>query len=134
MDTEANKKLIRQFFDAVNSNDAGAIGECLHDELNWWIAGSIRISGNKNKRAMLLGFKLIHRVFSGFRFNVEELTAEADRVSVTAQSHAKHPSGRAYNNHYHFLMQIREGRICDVKEYFDTQHAEWIEHGNEVSG
>ena len=127
---ETNKQIVRKFFDAVNRNDTAAINANLHDELDWWIVGAIKISGHKNKRAMGLGFKLIHRVFKDFHFVLEEFTAESDRVAVTAQSHGVHPSGRRYNNHYHFLFKIRDGLIVDVREYFDTHHAEWIEHGD----
>ncbi|MCB1325364.1 MAG: nuclear transport factor 2 family protein [Spirochaetales bacterium] len=126
---ETNKQIVRDFFEAVNRNDADGISAKLHEDLDWWIVGAIKISGHKNKRAMALGFKLIHRVFEGFHFVLEEFTAESDRVAVTAQSHAVHPSGRKYNNHYHFLFKIHDGLIANVKEYFDTHHAEWIEHG-----
>lgn len=130
MSTEDNKRIVRQFFDLLNAKDHKGISALLADDHDWWILGNIPLSGHKDKRAIQLGFKLIHRVFEGFAFTLHDLTAEENRVAVTAESHAKHPSGRAYNNHYHFLFWIENKQIARVKEYFDTQHALWIEHGD----
>jgi ketosteroid isomerase-like protein len=40
----------------------------------------------------------------------------------------KQLAGRLYNNQYHTLMRIRDGKICEVREYNDTQysHAVWF--------
>ncbi len=44
-------------------------------------------------------------------------------MAVEAESHGEHASGRLYNNHYHFLMVIRGGKVQEFKEYLDTEHA-----------
>jgi len=31
-------------------------------------------------------------------------------------------NGRVYDNEYHMLITLRDGRIAAVKEYYDTQH------------
>ena len=31
-------------------------------------------------------------------------------------------NGRTYNNEYHFLIEIRDGKIAAVREYLDTMH------------
>ena len=33
------------------------------------------------------------------------------------------PSGKIYNNTFHYLLTFRDGKIATVKEYFDTYHA-----------
>ena len=32
-------------------------------------------------------------------------------------------NGKTYQNKYHFLMIVRDGKIHQVKEYLDTMHA-----------
>ena len=59
----------------------------------------------------------------GIDFTVHALTAEGDRVAAEVESHAPLVSGTTYNNHYHMLFEIRDGRIQVVKEYADTAHA-----------
>ena len=31
-------------------------------------------------------------------------------------------NGRIYNNLYHFLFVVRDGKVLQVKEYLDTMH------------
>lgn len=75
-----------------------------------------------------LVFKMIFRGFDSFAFTLHDLTA-GYRVAVTAESRGDHKSGKKYNNHYHFLFFIKDGKISRVKEYFDTEHAMWLEAG-----
>ena len=59
----------------------------------------------------------------GLIFTLYGMTAEDDRVALEAESHGVHKSGKQYNNHYHFLFRIRDGKIAEIKEYADTAHA-----------
>jgi ketosteroid isomerase-like protein len=51
------------------------------------------------------------------------MTAEGDRVAVEAESRGLHVSGKLYNNLYHFLLVVREGKVHEFKEYLDTKLA-----------
>jgi hypothetical protein len=59
----------------------------------------------------------------GLAFEVHSMTAEGDRVAIEAESKGMHVSGKKYNNLYHFLMRMRDGKIVEWKEYMDTMHA-----------
>ena len=39
------------------------------------------------------------------------LTAEGDRVAAETESYAELSNGRVYNNHYHFVFELSDGRI-----------------------
>ena len=54
------------------------------------------------------------------------MVAEGDKVAVEAESYAKTVTGGVYNNHYHFLITVRDGQIAGVKEYMDTLHAKQV--------
>jgi ketosteroid isomerase-like protein len=60
----------------------------------------------------------------GLHPEIQHLTAEDDRVAaelvIRGRSKA---SGRDYENHYHFLFVIREGRIVEFHEHLDTLYA-----------
>lgn len=128
MSLTENKEIIKKFFTCMNEQNYKDGFELLADELNWWILGNIPVSGNYDKRKISLGLKMLGRNFEGFQFTLHTMTAEEDRVSVIAESRGKRKSnGKNYNNHYHFLFTVRAGKITDVKEYFDTVHAVWIE-------
>ena len=56
--------------------------------------------------------------------DVQEMVAEGDQVCVQLVIRAKTARGEDYENHYHFAFRLRDGRICGVREYFDTLYAE----------
>ena len=60
---------------------------------------------------------------TGIKFNITGITAEGDRVAVEIDGEAVHASGETYNNQYHFLLIIKDGKILELKEYMDTQLA-----------
>jgi ketosteroid isomerase-like protein len=46
------------------------------------------------------------------------------RVAVEATSAAENvKNGKSYRNQYHFLMELKNGKIHAVREYLDTMHA-----------
>jgi uncharacterized protein len=60
----------------------------------------------------------------GIRFEVLSLTAEDDRVACESEGQSTLSTGVEYNNHYIHLLRFRDGKICEVREYMDTQLAE----------
>ncbi len=127
MNLEENKQIVRNYFQRMNDKQFSQAVELLSDDLIWWIIGRTKVSGKNDKRTVQLGFKLLHRTFSDFHFILHDFTAEENRVSLTAESKGRHSNGKLYNNHYHFLFTIENGKIQSAKEYLDTEHAIWIE-------
>jgi hypothetical protein len=62
----------------------------------------------------------------GIRFRILHLTAEADRVAVEARGSSTLMNGNQYNNEYHFLIFIRDGKVYKFMEYLDTQLADEV--------
>jgi hypothetical protein len=50
------------------------------------------------------------------------MTAEDDRVSVEAESYGEITNGKTYENIYHFMFVIRDGKVAAIREYMDTEH------------
>ena len=57
-----------------------------------------------------------------FEFEDPIVTAEGDRVCFATESRAKLKNGNLYNNTYHFLQIIRDGKIVETREYNDPAH------------
>jgi hypothetical protein len=53
---------------------------------------------------------------------VTGVTAEGDRVAIEGTGRGRLLNGRDYDNRYHFLMIVRDGRVLSVREYMDSQH------------
>ncbi|WP_156681199.1 nuclear transport factor 2 family protein [Sphingomonas profundi] len=48
-------------------------------------------------------------------------TCEGDRVAVEATAATLLANGQTYRNRYHFLFELRDGRIVSSREYCDTR-------------
>jgi len=124
MSAEDNKKLVIGFFESMNSGNGAAVMNALADSATWWVAGNFPLSGTKTKAQFgeLMG-QLGPKIDGALRVTPTACTAEGDRVAVEAESYAKMKNGKTYQNLYHFLFVVRNGKIQQVKEYLDTMHA-----------
>ncbi len=59
----------------------------------------------------------------GLRFSILGTTAERDRVAVEAESYGMTREGKLYNNVYHLLVLLADGKIRAAREYLDSGHA-----------
>ena len=102
------------------------------DGASWWVSGRLEgFSGRYDKVSfgpLMEGAKALYR---GGALTITPLamTAEGDRVAVEAEGHAELLDGRVYAPHYHFLVSLRGGKVFEVREYLDTQHAKDIFFG-----
>lgn len=124
MSAEDNKKLVLGFFESMNSGNGAAVMNALADSATWWVAGNFPLSGTKTKAQFgeLVG-QLGAKIDGALRLTPIACTAEGDRVAVEAESYARMKNGKTYQNQYHFLFVVRNGKIQQVKEYLDTMHA-----------
>ena len=138
MDVKANKQLARELFARFSVNDIAGALELLADDVRWWIAGkpdAQPASGEHDKRWMA---RLFHNMTSqldgAMQMTVRGLIAEGDKVAVEVVGDGKLLDGRRYQNEYHLLLTIRDGKIAAVREYLDTQHvvATWFAPAKQV--
>jgi ketosteroid isomerase-like protein len=120
----ANKQIARTFLKALGSGDVAALKSVMTDDVVGTTAGYSAISGSRNGAAICaIAAALPQITEAGVEFEILHLTAEDDRVAAEVQGHATMTNGKSYNNQYHFLFFIRDGRICKLMEYLDTELA-----------
>jgi len=91
------------------------------------VAGSFPLSGTMTKAKFCELFGNVGgSTEGGLRITPKGITAEGDRVAVEAESYAKLKNGRTYQNQYHFVFVVRDGKVQQVKEYMDTMHANQV--------
>ena len=121
--TDQNKKITRDFFEALSTGSNKYLDFYTDDSIIW-TAGNNSIGGTRTKKEVVTFAENILSVFpSGITFNITGITAEDERVAVEISGEAIHASGETYNNQYHFLLRIKDGKILELKEYMDTQLA-----------
>jgi ketosteroid isomerase-like protein len=133
MNIEQNKALAREFFARFSANDIPGVLDMLADDVSWWSAGKpdlVPVTGVRNKERIARVFNgMLAQLKNGLEMAVKGMTAEGDKVAVEVESRGELQNGRVYNNEYHFLMTLRDGKISAVKEYYDTHHvhATWFQ-------
>ncbi len=121
-DIEANKQLVRNFMDAMSRGAVQELLDAYAEDGYVQTMGSTPISGKYDKAQIEEFAGGIYDAFpSGLEFTIHGMTAEGDRVAVEAESNGAHVSGQNYNNFYHFLFIVRDGKVCSLTEYLDTQ-------------
>ena len=121
--TDQNKKITKEFFRALSTGSDQYLDFYTNESIIW-TAGGNAIGGTRTKKEVVSFAQNILSAFpSGITFNITGITAEDERVAVVISGEAIHASGETYNNQYHFLLRIKDGKILELKEYMDTQLA-----------
>ena len=129
MSIEANKAVVRRYFKAIEEADYDTIETLLADQVRFWLPPSVpdgvEFAGRHEvMRNIVESIAGLYDTRVGLHPEILHLTAEDDRVAaelvIRGRSKA---SGRDYENHYHFLFVIRDGRIAEFHEHLDTLYA-----------
>lgn len=127
MSTEQNKKLAIELFARFTASDIAGVMATMTDDATWLIPGKPDASPaaglyTKEKISGLF-HTMLKRLKSGLKMTVKSAIAEGDKVALEVESLGELTNCRVYNQHYHFLIEFRGGKICAVREHLDTQHA-----------
>ena len=127
MSAEDNKKVVVNFFENFSAGKAETALGMMSDTATWTVMGkpeNFALAGTKTKAQFTELLKGIGAAMpKGLRVTPKAMTAEGDRVAVEAESYGETAKGKVYNNQYHFLIEVRGGKIQAVREYLDTIHA-----------
>ncbi len=122
MSTEANKQFIRDFFKAMSNGDGDALAAAYHPEGKLMTMGNTLISGTRGVEEIQQFAPAVLEAFPDkLAFQINNITAEGDFIAVEAESDGQHVSGAHYHNYYHFLFELRDGKVYRLKEYMDTE-------------
>jgi ketosteroid isomerase-like protein len=122
---EENKQLVLNFWDAFSNSRFDEALAMVAEDATWWVAGTTDISGSFTKAEFSDLVKGIgENAPNGIKITAGHITAEGDRVAMEAESYGEISNGKVYNNFYHMLHTIRDGKLVSVKEYMDTQHVQ----------
>jgi ketosteroid isomerase-like protein len=120
-----NTEKAKKFLAAMSDRNVDVMDDLLADDLEYWVAGNISLSGIHTKSALLAMVPGVGQFFpDGLRVYPTEATAEGRRVALEATGGGKTAAGKVYDNRYHFLFEFDDaGKIAKLREYMDTGHA-----------
>ncbi len=126
MNAESNKQLVRTAFEQLVAGDMDGYLASAADDYTHTITGKSRFAGTMTRAefAGLMAPGVMKMMFpKGLKMPIKGVTAEGDRVAVEAESYGETADGNVYNNEYHFLFEVRDGKIQAAREYMCTAHA-----------
>ncbi|HEX6703507.1 MAG TPA: nuclear transport factor 2 family protein [Albitalea sp.] len=132
MPAEQNKQLATDFLARFTAGDIDGALATLSDDATWRLPGKpgqMPVVGVFDKARIGKLFRNMDaQLKSGLKMTPTGMVAEGDKVAVEAVSRGELRNGRVYEQEYHFLMVVRDGKIREVREYLDTQHvlATWF--------
>ena len=134
MSTEQNRKVTEEFFARLSAGDIPGALATMTDDATWLIPGRREdnpSAGTYDKRRLEKLFKaMLGQLKSGLKITLKgNGIAEGDKLTLEAESLGHLNNGRTYNQHYHFFIEFRAGKICAVRDYLDTQHAYNVWYG-----
>lgn len=116
----SNKEVVEKYFELINRSDETGILALLADDFEI-------ISMNRNPSFLRYRwnanqFAAAPKLMSKYMkkpilMRLIAMTAEGDRVAVEADSYGEMINGKVYENSYHFLFVLKEGKILEVREY-----------------
>ena len=120
--SDSNKTIVTQFFDALNRGDVAFIVDAYAADGCVQTMGNTLISGVFSREQVAASAGEIFEVFpNGLTFTILNMVGEGDKVAVEATSVGEHISGQTYSNEYHFLFEFQSGKLIRLKEYMDTE-------------
>lgn len=119
-----NVEVVHQMIDCYCRMDADGLLPLLHPDARHTAPGSD--FGTDLEGAGRIAEYFRRDVFPSFhdvRFEIVYLHEDAARSSVIVEwrSHLKPKTGKNYSNTGVFVVELRDGRVTWVREYFDTQ-------------
>jgi uncharacterized protein len=124
MNIAKNKSTIEAFCRLGSEGNLEGCLALMDDDVKWRNIGSTRFSGTfvgKERLITDLLGPLFSQLRSGLSSTVENVVAEGDYVVLQSRGKAQTTEGKDYNNTYCHIFKIRDGRIVEVTEYFDTE-------------
>jgi len=123
-----NKKVIRDYFDALGKGDFPTALDYFAEDITWWVLPSSPLAGTyvgKNAVLDLFGKGTgLYDASVPLSPEVVGLVAEGDKVACELIIGGRTAKGQDYKNHYHFLFEVKGGKITGAKEYVDTLYAQ----------
>ena len=124
-----NKQAIVTAFEAMGRSDIAPLVALMTEDFAWVIEGRSRFSrryeGKEAVRKELLQ-PLFDAFATPYRFTIDEVIGEGDRVVVLGRGEVRTKTGFDYNNSYCFVLRMAEGRLVELREYLDTALVERV--------
>lgn len=120
MSVTENKAIVEKYFELMNDADSEAMLAYLTDDFLFESMlqkpAALNFTWTKEHFATASG-AMSERMKKPLKIWIVSMMGEDDKVAVEAKSYGEMNSGKLYENAYHFLFKLRDGKIYNCREY-----------------
>jgi ketosteroid isomerase-like protein len=122
-----NEQLVHEFFTTLSTGDLEALRSLIHPEGSWEVMSTaVPGAGLTSGRDAVID-EFLSPVRSMFapgdpKVTVKRTFASGDLVCAETEADGKLQNGNAYHNRYAWVVEIRDGQVCHLREYMDTAY------------
>jgi ketosteroid isomerase-like protein len=122
--TESNRAIMTAVMEAMSRGDTQPFGEAMADDFSWHMTGTTAWSGTFAGKADVRG-RMLKALFAQFATQYKNtprrILADGDFVVIECRGEVITKTGKPYNNSYCFVIRMRDGKMVELTEYFDTE-------------
>ncbi len=124
-----NKQIVKDLFNALAEGRTQPFADAMAEDFCWTISGhgpwGRTWRGKAAVRSELMA-PLFAQFNGTYRNRALRILAEGDTVVVECRGNVATRSGRRYDNHYCYIIEMRAGQLAALTEYMDTALAEAV--------
>ena len=122
-----NEQIVRSFFETLSTGNLERVRALLHEQATWAVmATGIPGAGEKKGRNPIIDEFLgpVRGLFvdGDPKVTVERLICQGPAVVAEARGIGRLKNGKKYDNHYAFVIEIKDDKIFALREYMDSYH------------
>ena len=138
MSVEQNKQIVSEWYEGLAAMDQEKLLACQSDDVIYNVHGKTPVSGRWLGKDVLV-HDVMPQVFNAldfesFRFGKKWkiMCADANRVVGFMEAEGLANNGKRYDQRYCHVFEIRDDKIVEVWEFFDSCLAATVLFGNEL--
>jgi ketosteroid isomerase-like protein len=125
------RQVVMKFFDDTMSGGLGlAARNHAADDVIWWLPASTRDDAFRSKDEVIAWFdtRSLHMFEVIPEMVVEHVVVEGNVAAAQLRAKGLTKAGKHYDNRYIFMMTVDDGKIIEMREFFDTKHVQETLH------
>ncbi len=125
MSESENRNTILKLSEIISSGQADRMADLLCEDLVWQTMRK-KNPTVLNKAGIIAALKKEAALMKEgrYRFWIKSMTVEDNRVAAEAEGHGTLPDGSYYQQIYHMLFVLRDGKVAEAREYYDAVHCD----------
>lgn len=126
-DLTRNEQLVREFFATLSTGNLDALRPLIHPDGSWEVMStSVPGGGLTPGRDAIIDVFLrpVRGMFEDGdpKVTVNRTFASGDLVCAETEADGELRNGNHYHNRYAWVIEIKDGLVCHLREYMDTAY------------